>query len=528
MKFLNYLTDIQLSFHLIIKNLFLNFLLKSILKTKKSEWLIVIIILFFIFLANSTQATNQALLIVEVQIAGDSSDNDFIKIYNQSDNSFDISGYKLKKRSSNGKEYSIIVIGKTQANFRNTIIPARGYFLWANSKDDFYSTIRADVWSKATLARNNSIALLNPEGLILDALAWGESQNPFVKGSPFPENPVANQQLKRKKANGNYQNTNNNNQDFYLFPSSESAGEKTPQQIESSSKDDSIKEKVYPSGIIINKILPNAPLGIKEEEGEYIEILNQNVFEVDLSDWKIEDIVGKTTTYIFPKGTKIKPLGFLVLSRPVSKITLNNDGDGLNLIQPDGKIVDSVKYEKAPSGQSYNRIGSEWSWQPILTSDSTNIILDQKNKKTELLEEVEKEKNKEVMKIDINTASSEELQKIADIGPVLAQRIIEARPFSSLDELSRVKGIGEKTLEKIKNEGLAWVDPKLKPSEIEKTELSETALATIAKPLQQNYQNKKFPKFLFVFLTALIIAIFSGVIILFLKNKLKKNYNKNL
>ncbi|HEY2711476.1 MAG TPA: helix-hairpin-helix domain-containing protein [Chthoniobacterales bacterium] len=44
-------------------------------------------------------------------------------------------------------------------------------------------------------------------------------------------------------------------------------------------------------------------------------------------------------------------------------------------------------------------------------------------------------------KLNINTATSEELLAIHGIGPVLAERIIAARPFTNADDLQRVKGI---------------------------------------------------------------------------------------
>lgn len=60
--------------------------------------------------------------------------------------------------------------------------------------------------------------------------------------------------------------------------------------------------------------------------------------------------------------------------------------------------------------------------------------------------------------IDINSANSEELQEIKGIGPVYAERIIEMRPFENLDRLVDVKGIGEKTLQKIKEQEIVCED----------------------------------------------------------------------
>lgn len=54
--------------------------------------------------------------------------------------------------------------------------------------------------------------------------------------------------------------------------------------------------------------------------------------------------------------------------------------------------------------------------------------------------------------ININTATSVELEKLWGIGPVLAQKILEYRPYSSIDELL-TKGIVKKNVwEKIKNQ----------------------------------------------------------------------------
>jgi len=53
-------------------------------------------------------------------------------------------------------------------------------------------------------------------------------------------------------------------------------------------------------------------------------------------------------------------------------------------------------------------------------------------------------------KLDINTATEKELKLIPGIGPVIAARIIAARPFRSADDLKKVNGIGDKKYDQIR------------------------------------------------------------------------------
>lgn len=198
----------------------------------------------------------------------------------------------------------------------------------------------------------------------------------------------------------------------------------------------------YPKGIIINEILPS-PSGPDAEE-EWMEIFNQNSFAVDLSGWQITDTSGNTINYTFPAGKIIQPQEYLVLTRPLTKIIFNNDGDLIKIISPDGRIADSVEYASAPQGESFNRTESGWSWSKNLTPGAENNIA------------------------------------------FLTEKEENAAPATSAE-----KGI------------------------------IEEAAAAISQPLKNTGEEKKGNAYL-VFFTALIFSLFSGIMILFLKRKLRK------
>ena len=86
-----------------------------------------------------------------------------------------------------------------------------------------------------------------------------------------------------------------------------------------------------------------------------------------------------------------------------------------------------------------------------MTGDGTIQIHTRNSVRSELIDE---DDTVTPIYININTATSEELQELPGIGATTAEAIVEYReekgPFKSKKDLLKVKGIGEKTYEEIK------------------------------------------------------------------------------
>lgn len=83
-----------------------------------------------------------------------------------------------------------------------------------------------------------------------------------------------------------------------------------------------------------------------------------------------------------------------------------------------------------------------WLWQALaaigIVLVVTTVLRDARMKQRESAE------SKPVHRVDINFASDAELDLLPGIGPALAREIILSRPYSTAEELERVKGISKK------------------------------------------------------------------------------------
>lgn len=54
------------------------------------------------------------------------------------------------------------------------------------------------------------------------------------------------------------------------------------------------------------------------------------------------------------------------------------------------------------------------------------------------------------LRVNVNSATLDELETVPGIGPALAKLIVSGRPYESVDDLERVRGIGPATVESLR------------------------------------------------------------------------------
>jgi len=290
--------------------------------------------------------------------------DEWIELYNNSESNISLDGWILKADD-----------GSPEINLAGTI-PTRGFYLLERTDDETIPGILADLIYAGVLGNSGeNLKLYNASGNIIDEVVSNEEWLSGDNSTKQTMEKIGSDWQTSQNPGGTPKSGNSKLEEveedsFLPIPEEKTkpAEARPPQAAEDGPPQ--IEVVNYPGGIVFNEILPS-PEGA-DAENEWIELYNQNDFVVDLSGWTIKDTVGSTKTYIL--NTKIPANGYLVLLRPETKITLNNAGDGLNLFNPNGEIIDSVDFGKASQNQSYSKSSSGWSWTTILTPNSKNII----------------------------------------------------------------------------------------------------------------------------------------------------------
>lgn len=303
--------------------------------------------IFFSTLPTEAIATSPDIVLSEVSIAGEKSSDEYIELYNKSATAVDLSGMQLRRKTQSGSESSLKVFSS------HSIISAHGYFLWANSQGIFKTPFADTETSSSALASDNSIGLFSQsgsDGLLIDSLSWGSGALFSPTDTALP-NPAKGTALKRDLTTLSWSPTatitpTNSRGEAWTQPAPE------PPLVPPTTSLPSVR---------LNEVFAN-PKG-DEVQSEFIELYNASNTEVTLDGFHIKD-ASKTGDYAFSTGTVIPALGYFVLPRSVSKISLNNSNETLFFTDTNGTLVDLINYTKTKEGISLNYTPTGWRGGP--------------------------------------------------------------------------------------------------------------------------------------------------------------------
>ena len=135
-----------------------------------------------------------------------------------------------------------------------------------------------------------------------------------------------------------------------------------------------------PGSVRLNEFMPDPASdwngdGTPDAADEYIELFNPGPDPVNLGGWALDDeddgtagaryLYGPAGTqpYIIPDGVIISPGGFLLFFRSETGVALNNDGDWVRLLLPDGSPAEAFEYMSSHDDEAYSKIvdgGTMW------------------------------------------------------------------------------------------------------------------------------------------------------------------------
>jgi hypothetical protein len=271
-----------------------------------------------------------SVLINEIAWAGThaSSGDEWIELYNPSDSTVSLEGWLL----TDGGDIAIRLQGALSAG---------GYYLLERSDDATIINIEADLIYTGSLSNTGeSLALYDATGGVID------SANP--SGGAWPAGSAQSRDsMERwgagvsawssftgyhglgKDAHGVAIRGTPRGPNSVLYPTPE------PTWI--------------PGKVVINEVLIRPHYDWQGTGGidtgdEFIELLNLGPYPVNLVGWMLDDIPGAGSKPYMLGQITLASGGYRAFFRSRTHLALNDGGDSVRLLAPDGRVVDSVSY----------------------------------------------------------------------------------------------------------------------------------------------------------------------------------------
>jgi hypothetical protein len=296
-------------------------------------------------LSHEIQFAPQSLLINEIAWAGTraSSSDEWIELYNPGERAIDLTGWLL----TDGGDLHLRLAGQIQAG---------SYFVLERTDNRTVSDIVADqLYSGSLRDSGECLFLLGPNGELVDSANDDGGQWPA--GS-------AQRRSSMERRGGDDRSGNWGTFTGYYGNGIDADGSPirgTPGRINSVFFPTPTPSSI-PNRLLINEVLIRPHFdwmgdGTYSTADEFIEIYNPGPYSLSLNGWVLDDVPKKGSKPYSLPNNRIDPGEFLPIFRRVSGIALNDTGDTVRLLGPDGAVVDQIQYQKVRAyNLSYGRL----------------------------------------------------------------------------------------------------------------------------------------------------------------------------
>ena len=292
-----------------------------------------------------TDVPPETVLINEIAWSGTlaSSSDEWIELHNPGALSISLTGWQL----TDGTDVSISLSGT---------LAAYGFYLLERTDDSTVSDIAADgIYTGSLRDSGEVLQLIGPGGELVDSANSSGGSWPAGRSSPKAS-------MERRGGGdfpgnwGSFTGYNGNGVDASGDPI-----RGTPRRTNSLFFPTPTPTGI-PSRIVINEVLIRPRYDWEGTGGvttadEFIELYNAGPLPVYLKGWWLDDVAHSGSAPYDLPGVTISPRGFAVFFRTKTKIALNDGGDTVRLLAPDGRKIDQISYLRIRAANlSYGRL----------------------------------------------------------------------------------------------------------------------------------------------------------------------------